>query len=183
MSRIAVAYTGMLMKGRRVLARWVPREALSHIPGGARTVTGILRLLRQYVIPARTEWVQVQQGFAKGSGLRSISHAKEHGGRALMNRQYRRCCNNSYAKSWFCTTSRHIGFFALPAARLGAQVITFEPDPESAARLRAHITRNHLGQKIRPVEAACGRSRFRRSYSTEVYPARKAASLPLNTSL
>ena len=42
----------------------------------------------------------------------------------------------------------HIGFFALPAARLGAQVITFEPDPESAARLRTHITRNHLGQKI-----------------------------------
>jgi FkbM family methyltransferase len=48
----------------------------------------------------------------------------------------------------------HIGIYALPAARLGAKVIAFEPDPDTAARLRAHVDRNHLGDKVRTVEAA-----------------------------
>jgi FkbM family methyltransferase len=48
----------------------------------------------------------------------------------------------------------YIGFYTLPAARLGTKVIAFEPDPEGAARLRANVDRNGLGDKVRTVEAA-----------------------------
>jgi FkbM family methyltransferase len=48
----------------------------------------------------------------------------------------------------------HIGFYSLPAARLGAQVIAFEPDPESAARLRMHVERNQLADRLRVEEVA-----------------------------
>lgn len=48
----------------------------------------------------------------------------------------------------------HIRFYTLPAARLGTKVIAFEPDPEGAARLRANVDRNGLGDKGRTIEAA-----------------------------
>src|ERR1700727_1775756 len=55
------------------------------------------------------------------------------------------------------------------AQRLGAQVTPFEPDPESAARLRKHATRNRLDANLRVIEAALwSRSEnsmtFRRGY-------------------
>ena len=42
----------------------------------------------------------------------------------------------------FYDVGAHIGSYALPAARAGARVIAFEPDPENASRLRAHVYRN-----------------------------------------
>ena len=66
MSRLVVAYTGVLMKGRRALTRWLPRYALSYFAKGSPVVGGIRDLVRRHLIPRGTEWVQVQQGFAKG---------------------------------------------------------------------------------------------------------------------
>jgi FkbM family methyltransferase len=56
--------------------------------------------------------------------------------------------------SVFYDIGAHIGFFSLPAARKGAEVIAFEADPENSTRLRAHADRNQLNDRIKIVEAA-----------------------------
>jgi FkbM family methyltransferase len=50
----------------------------------------------------------------------------------------------------------HIGYFVLVALRLGHHVVAVEPNPESAERIRATLTRNELDATI--VEAALGAS-------------------------
>jgi FkbM family methyltransferase len=46
------------------------------------------------------------------------------------------------------------GFYALLAARAGANVIAFEPDPGNARSLADHITINHLEKRVRIVHQA-----------------------------
>ena len=69
MSRLAVAYTGVLMKGRRALIRWLPRHAV-YFAKRLPVVAGIRHFVRRHLIPRSAEWVQVQQGFAKGVWIR-----------------------------------------------------------------------------------------------------------------
>lgn len=155
MSRLAVAYTGFLMKGRRVLARWVPREVLARIPGSALVLTSLREFIQRRVIPARMEWVQVQQGFAQGLWLEiDLSRERtwwsgthEPGVQKALQDVLRE-------NSVLYDVGAHIGFFALPAARCGALVVAFEPDSDNTVRLRANINRNHLGHKIDVVDAA-----------------------------
>jgi hypothetical protein len=45
MSRPVIAYTGLLMKGGRLLTRWLPMD------------TRVRQLQRAQIIPRRTEWV------------------------------------------------------------------------------------------------------------------------------
>src|SRR5215469_10067469 len=155
MSRLAVAYTSVLMKGRRVLTRWLPRQAVSYFAKRLPVAAGIGHFIRRHLIPRSAEWVQVQQGFAKGIWIRIDlcserswwAGTHEPAAQDLMRRLIAE-------GTVFYDVGAHIGFFSLPAARIAARVIAFEPDPENAERLRAHVVRNHLDQKIEVVEAA-----------------------------
>jgi FkbM family methyltransferase len=120
-----------------------------------RAQTNVRRFLGRHLIPARKEWVKIQNGLASGLWI---------------------CIDLASERTWWWGTHEpvtqevlqkvlepskvmydigaHIGFYALAAARLGTRVIAFEPDPESAARLRANVDRNGLGNKVRAVEAA-----------------------------
>jgi FkbM family methyltransferase len=143
MSRLAITYTVLLMKGGRLLTRWIPPNA------------PLRRLLRARLIPDRTEWVQVQQGIAKGLWIR-IDLGRERSWwsgnhEPVLQQEINRLVHENVV---MYDVGAHIGFYSLPAARLGAQVIAFEPDPESAARLQMHVERNHLTEKVRVVEAA-----------------------------
>src|SRR6516165_6958694 len=155
MSRLGVAYTGVLMKGRRAFTRWLPRFALSYLAKEPSVVIGIRHLVRRHLIPRGTEWVQVQQGFAKGLWIR-IDLAWERSWWAGTHEPAAQDILRQIiaADTIFYDVGAHIGFFSLPAARIAARVIAFEPDPENAARLRAHVVRNRLGHKIEVVETA-----------------------------
>ena len=155
MSRLAVAYTGLLMKGRRALTRWLPRYALSYLADGPPVVSGIRQLVRRHLVPRGTEWVKIQQGFAKGLWIR-IDISRERSWWAgthepAIQKILRQIVGEDTV---LYDVGAHIGFFSLPAARIAARVIAFEPDPENAARLRAHVVRNRLGHKIEVLETA-----------------------------
>lgn len=170
MSRAAVTYASLLMGCRRLLNSDLPARVLSRIPGGPRAYTKLRRFVGRHLIPARSEWVQVQGGLAGGLWV-YINLADERTWWLGTHEP----ATQAALRQVLCPDSvlydvgAHIGFYALPAARLGAEVIAFEPDPESAARLRAHVDRNHLRDKVRTVEAAawsssCSSITFRRGW-------------------
>jgi FkbM family methyltransferase len=155
MSRAAVTYTNLLLRCRGLLNRCLPDGALSYVPGGSRGQTRVRRFVSQHLIPAQSEWVQVQDGLASGLWIR-VDLANERtwwlGGHEPATQEALR--KVLAPDKVMYDVGAHIGFYTLPAARLGARVIAFEPDPESATRLRAHVDRNGLGNQVRTVEAA-----------------------------
>ena len=155
MSRLAIAYTGVLMKGKRALSRWLPRYALSYFSEGPPFVLGIHQLVRKHLVPRSIEWVQVQQGFAKGLWIR-IDISRERSWWAGTHEPAAQEVLRQIVgeDTVFYDVGAHLGFFSLPAARIATRVIAFEPDPENAARLRAHVVRNRLGHKIEVLETA-----------------------------
>jgi FkbM family methyltransferase len=107
------------------------------------------------VIPSRTDWVQIQQGIAKGLWIRiDLAHERSWWAGShepALQAELRDLLREGLV---MYDVGAHIGFYSLAAARLGAKVVAFEPDPESASRLRAHAERNNLAGNIRVVEAA-----------------------------
>lgn len=169
-SRAAVTYASLLMGGRRLLNSDLPARVLSRIPGGLRAYTKVRRFAGRHLIPARSEWVQVQGGLASGLWIH-INLADERTWWLGTHEPETQAALRQVLSSdtVLYDVGAHIGFYALPAARLGAEVIAFEPDPDNAARLRAHVDRNHLGDKVRTVEAAawsnsCSSITFRRGW-------------------
>jgi FkbM family methyltransferase len=148
MSRLAVAYAAMLMRSRRALGHWAAPRSEGHRPALRR------RLLR-YLIPVSTEWVRVQQGYARGLWIR-IDLASERSWWAGTHEWVVQGVLEQIVTedTVFYDIGAHIGFFSLPAARKGAEVIAFEADPENATRLRAHADRNQLNDRLDIVEAA-----------------------------
>lgn len=147
MSRFAVTYTALLMKGRRYLRKLLPRRS--------RFVDTLADRLRSHVLPKGKEWVQVQDGFAHGLWI-EIDLANERtwwagSHEVAVQRVLQKLVTPG---SVFYDIGAYIGFFSLAMARSGAQVMAFEPDPESAARLRKHATRNQLDPTLRVIEAA-----------------------------
>jgi FkbM family methyltransferase len=155
MPRALVTYVRWLQRGRALLARCVPEAQLARIPGAARASRSVRRVLGRHLVPRRMEWVQIQNGFGKGLWTR-IDLANERNWwlgkhEPEVQQELQRLVGPDAV---MYDIGAHIGFHALPAARMGAQVIAFEPDPESAARLREHVERNALGSKLRIVEAS-----------------------------
>jgi len=155
MFRLAVAYTVVLMRSRRALKGWLPRYALSHFAKGPPVVAGIRHLARRHLVPRGFEWVQVQQGFAKGIWIRIDLSRERSWWAGTHEPSVQDLLRQMIAEDTvFYDVGAHIGFFSLPAARIAARVIAFEPDPENAERLRAHVVRNRLEHKIDVVETA-----------------------------
>jgi FkbM family methyltransferase len=120
-----------------------------------RWQTSVRRFLSRHLIPARKEWVKVQTGLTSGLWI-CIDLATERtwwlGTHEPVTQQVLQKVLDPSKVMY--DVGAHIGFYALAAARLGTRVIAFEPDPESAARLRANVDRNGLGDKVRAVETA-----------------------------
>lgn len=155
MSRLAVAYTGTLMRSRRVLLRWVPQEALSHVPQARAVAARIRRFVRKHLIPAGSAWIRVQTGWARGLWMQvDLSHERAWWAGTHEPAVQDKLPQLLGTNMVFYDIGANIGFFALAAARLGTRVFAFEPDPENAARLRAHTTRNRLLGQLETVEAA-----------------------------
>ena len=126
MSRLAVAYTGMLMKSRRALTGWLPRYALSHFVKGPPVVAGIRHLVRRHLIPRGSEWVQVQQGFAKGIWIRIDLFRERSWWAGTHEASAQDLLRQTIAEDTVLyDVGAHIGFFSLPAARIAARVIAF----------------------------------------------------------
>lgn len=147
MSRLTVTYTGLLMKGGRTLRKLLPRRT--------RFVDAIAQRLRSHVVPKGTEWVQVQDGYARGLWIEIDLTNERTWWAGSHEPSVQRALQQLIAPgSVFYDIGAHIGFFSLSAARSGAHVTAFEPDPESATRLRKHATRNRLDTTLRVIEAA-----------------------------
>ncbi len=91
-------------------------------------------------------WVQVQRGLAQGLWL----HLNPRTGRTYFEgggEPEVQCALQQYLRPGmiFYDIGANIGFFSLLAARIvgrDGRVVAFEADPEIAARLREHVTRN-----------------------------------------
>ena len=66
MMRLATTSAGLLMKARRTLARYLPEDMLSQVPGAVRTSNVVRRFVRTHMFPSHSEWIRVQEGFARG---------------------------------------------------------------------------------------------------------------------
>jgi FkbM family methyltransferase len=154
-TRLATTSAGLLMKAGRTITRCLPEDVLSQFPSVLRAGNAVRRFVRKHAFPSRNEWVQVQEGFARGIWL-CINLAEERTWWAGSHEPYVQHALRSHLKSHMVAydVGAHIGFYALPMARVAGQTIAFEPDPESAARLRSHILRNRLEDKIRVLDAA-----------------------------
>lgn len=135
------------MKGGRTLRKLLPR--------GTRFIDAIAHRLRSHVLPKGTEWVQVQDGYARGLWIEiDLAHERTWWAGSHEPSVQRALQQLVAPGSVFYDIGAHIGFFSLPTARSGAHVTAFEPDPESAARLRKHATRNQFDVTLRVIEAA-----------------------------
>ena len=151
----AVTYTRLLMRARKLLIGCLPPNSLGLVPGASRAVAGISRLLRRHIVPQQVAWVQVQDGFGKGLWMQFNLSTERAWWSGEHERSIQRALQQLLSpQKIMYDVGAHVGFHALPAARLGAQVVAFEPDPENAGRLRANVDRNTLGDKVRVVEAA-----------------------------
>ena len=155
MTRLITRCTGLLMRAGRVLARCLPEDALSQVPGAVHASNAVRRFVRANAFPSRNEWIEVQEGFARGIWL-DINLAEERTWWAGTHEPYVQRALSAHLKSNMVAydVGAHMGFFALPMARVACETIAFEADPENAARLRSHIVRNRLGNKIRVVQSA-----------------------------
>lgn len=150
-----LTYVRLLQRGQAWLTRHLPESRLARIPGASSARSNIRRFLGRHLVPHRMEWVQIQSGFGHGLWLR-IDLASERNWwlgkhEPEVQAELQRLLSPNIV---IYDIGAHIGFHALPAARRGAHVIAFEPDPESAARLRLHAERNDLAGKLHVVEAA-----------------------------
>ncbi len=155
MSRAVVMYTGLLLKCRGLLELCLPDGVLLRLPGKSRARTNVRRFLGRHLIPARSEWVRVQDGLAKGLWILidiAIERTWWLGTHEPATQEALRQVLGPDKVMY--DIGAHIGFYTLPAARLGVDVIAFEPDPESAARMRTHVDRNNFSNRVRVVEAA-----------------------------
>ena len=132
----------------RLLARARLRQPAQHF----------VALGKRLVAPRHLHaWMCVQQGFAKGiwmhlnlptEGYWRGTHEPDV--QALLHRLLK-------PGAVFYDVGAHLGYFALPAARLvGAtgKVVAFDPDPENAARIRRNAEYNRLSNVLEVMEAA-----------------------------
>jgi FkbM family methyltransferase len=154
-TRLATTSAGILMKAHRVLASCLPEDVLSQLPGAVQVRNVVRRFVRAHAFPSRNEWIQVQEGFARGIWL-NINLAEERTWWAGTHESFVQqiLCGHLKSNMVAYDVGAHIGFYALPLARVACHTVAFEPDPTNAERLRSHILRNRLTDRVWVVEAA-----------------------------
>jgi FkbM family methyltransferase len=129
------------------------------------------RLLDRLLPRHERQWVQVARGPARGIWL----HLNPRVGAALARgaiepEVQQALLEHLPAGGVFWDVGANLGFFTLLAARRvgpSGRVVAFEPDPDNAALLRAHVARNGFDALVEVIEAAAwsepGTVAFRRN--------------------
>lgn len=146
-----------LRKMRAVLPA-SPASQTNATPFSAR----VLRWTRSALVPKSKVWVQVENGLAKGLWM----HLRLPDETFLWRGDHEPDVQALLAKflkpGWVAyDVGSYVGFFALAMARsvgCPGRVFAFEPDPESASRLREHVARNDLRARMEVVETAVWRA-------------------------
>jgi FkbM family methyltransferase len=114
-------------------------------------------LIKRYVLPSRTVWVQVQSGFAQGMWMHL--HIPEEAGfwRGEHEPEVQAALSSLLQPGDVVyDVGAHLGSIALGMARLvgpSGRVVAFDGDPSNVARLQEVRSRNHLEQ-LQVVHAA-----------------------------
>jgi FkbM family methyltransferase len=126
-----------------------PVSVLRRVP----VLGGLLsRISRQIVPPETLIWVQIQHGAARGLWIRVNPRTGQDvqqgiGEPAVQGAVQKHLCPGMT----FYDLGANIGFFSLMAARLvgpEGRVVSFEADPEIAARLRENLTYNKFTHAV-----------------------------------
>src|SRR5258707_1134165 len=144
-----------------LLLRFAPSLAgLRHVPvlGNFLSWTG-----RKLVPRGTLIWVQIQHGPSEGLWIRLNPRTGENVQKGIGEPQVQKALVDHLRPGMtFYDVGANIGFFSLMAARIvgpEGRVISFEADPEIAARLRENLARNqfthaHVEQKAAWSESA-----------------------------
>lgn len=133
-------------------ATWTERAALTAYAGrevaaAARSRTGV---------PAGETWIRL-----RGFDIRLALGRYELGGfmDVWLQHDYEQAADFRSAPGWVVVdVGANVGFFTLRQVAGGARVVALEPNPEVRARLAATIARNRLGDRVRLLPFAAGRS-------------------------
>lgn len=150
---------------RRTGYRWLRkiRAVLPETQGRQEETAGarMLRWTREKLVPRSKVWVQVERGMAQGLWMRLQLPEEMFLWRGDHEPYVQELLASFLRPGWVAyDVGSYVGVFALPIARAvgpAGKVFAFEPDPDSAARLREHVARNHLEDRVRVVEAAAWR--------------------------
>lgn len=121
-----------------------------------RAFTGPIRIASQLLVPSSSrKRVRVQAGPAKGLIL-DIDPRWQH---ALWDGSYEPEAVAAFLRflkpgAVVFDIGAGLGFYALLAGRIGADVITFEPDPRNAKSVTRHLEINRLEGRVRLVQKA-----------------------------
>jgi FkbM family methyltransferase len=129
--------------GRLLLHAPAPLRSLRNAP----LIGGLIHRFSHKMLPADEKvWVQVEEGPAKGIWLRLNPRTGQHYLRGEGEQATQQVLLERLKPGMvFYDLGANIGFFSMLAARLvgaGGKVVSFEPDPEVAARLRENAERN-----------------------------------------
>ena len=122
----------------------------------------LLRWTRATLVPKSKVWVQVEQGLAKGLWMRLQLPDETFLWRGEHEPDVQALLAKFLKPGWVAyDIGSYVGFFTLAMARVvvcEGWVLSFEPDPENAARVREHVARNGLASQAQVVEAAVWRA-------------------------
>jgi FkbM family methyltransferase len=124
-----------------------PLAGLRRIP----ILGDVLRWTSRKLVPRESLiWVQIQEGPAQGLWIRVNPRTGRNVQKGIGEPEVQQALVGHLLPGMvFYDLGANIGFFSLMAARLvcsQGRVISFEADPEVAARLRENLSRNHLLQ-------------------------------------
>jgi len=146
-----------LRKMRAVLPA-SPAAQAKQSPFGAR----VLRWTRARLVPKSKVWVQVEHGLAKELWMRLHLPDETFLWRGDHEPEVQALLAKFLKPGWVAyDVGSYAGFFALAIARAvgpEGRVVAFEPDPESAARVREHVAKNGMAEQIQVAETAVWRA-------------------------
>ena len=121
-------------------------------------VARLLRWSRATLVPRSKVWVQVERGLAEGLWMRLQLPDETFLWRGDHEPDVQSLLAGLLKPGWVAyDVGSYAGFFALGMARAvgrEGRVVAFEPDPENAARVRDHVVRNGMQNRIEIIEAA-----------------------------
>ena len=144
-----------LRTGRNAFKTHSFRRLSTRLPFLQRFTERMISWAKYFVPPV---WVRVERGLAKGAWLQLRLPGKSTYWEGTHEPQTQDLLNQWVLPSTVAyDIGAHLGLFALGMAKCvgpNGVVLAFEPDPESASRLRENIVRNGLQGRVQVVEAA-----------------------------
>jgi FkbM family methyltransferase len=155
MATVTLAYARLLRIFGDALRSKQAQSLILRIPAARLAMECMARIARRLVPRHSAAWVQIDGGSARGLWLH-VNLAHERGLWAGVHEPEVQAFLSEHIRLGMVLydVGAHIGLFTLLGAARGAQVVAFEPDPESAGRIRQHAEKNGFSQRVTVVESA-----------------------------